>query len=267
MNTALSSFVNPLAPTTAGILSSAAHQHCSLRTPRQIRHIKAHPERDQARLQNPTPLDKAIFLADAIAGNTTTKFNGTYINHIPHTLILDDIMSEILPMHEWHLRSTDDLAFPVLDLPWKYHHEAQLKKYLSDRDAYAAVPSQYWSNSALEFAATVHPISASHSKSYWHAARRTLLIFDWLGHGHGQTKRAARRIQQGQTIPTASLGLFPLCARLDDQEHTMLACTNPRLTPIRQQAKRDQSAIATKLKQEYRQPLDQYFIDQLTHAS
>jgi len=232
-----------------------------------MQHIKAHPERNKARLQNPTPLDKAIFLADAIAGSTTTKFNGAYLNHIPHTLILEDIMSEVLPMHEWHLRLTDNLEFPVLDMPWQYQHEAQLKQYLHNRDAYSTAPSQYWSTSALEFAATVHLIAARHSKSYWHAARRTLLIFDWLGHGYGQTKRVARPAQNGPSPPPPTLGLCPLCAKLDDQRHIMLECTNPLLTPIRQQAKRAQSGIVIKLKKEYRQPLDHYFIDQLTHAS
>ena len=47
----------------------------------------------------------------------------------------------------------------------------------------------------------------------------------------------------------------------------MLACTNPQLTPIRQQAKRAKSEIASELKKEYRHHLDHYFIDQLVHAS
>ena len=81
MNTALSTYINHSAFTTAGIITTAAHQHSSTKSPRRIQHIKAHPERDSQRLANPTPLDSAIFLADAIAGDTTTKFGANHINH------------------------------------------------------------------------------------------------------------------------------------------------------------------------------------------
>ena len=68
-------------------------------------------------------LDKAIFLADAIAGDSTTKYNKTHINHDLHTLVLEDILVELLPMRAWHMRHTENMTLPVLDLPWKYQHQ------------------------------------------------------------------------------------------------------------------------------------------------
>ena len=134
MNTALSTFTNSLGFITAGILSTSAHQHTSIDHPRQIRHVKAHPERNPERMANPTSLDRAIFLADAIAGNSTTKFGKNYINHVPHILILEDVISELIPQQAWHLRHASNLSIPVLDLPWTYQHEYQLRRYLQHRD-------------------------------------------------------------------------------------------------------------------------------------
>jgi hypothetical protein len=88
-------------------------------------------------MTNPTPLDNAIFLADAIAGSTTTKFGHHFINHTPHSLILEDILSEIVPLHSWHLRNMQYMAIPTLDLPWNYQHEHQLKAYLRTLDHYS----------------------------------------------------------------------------------------------------------------------------------
>jgi hypothetical protein len=267
MNTALSSFINPLAHTTAGILSCAAHMHSSPHLPRRIQHIKAHPERDLARMQNPSSLDKGIFLADAIAGNTTTKFNSDHLNHIPHALVLEDILTEILPLNIWHLRETNNLTFPMLDLPWQHQHLAQWQMYLNKRDAYSSHSSDHWSRTALDFTDSVHPINSKHSKSYWHSARRTLVLFDWLGHGYNQTKRAPINPSQAPLLPTPPVGMCPLCAQPDVQEHVMVACTNPLLTPIRAKAKQTQSQVAQKLKQLHKLPIEHYFIDQLIHAS
>ena len=143
MNTALSTYINPAAPTTGGIMSTAAHAHSTPFSPRRIKHIKAHPERDPQRLANPTFLDSAIFLVDAIAGNTTTRFGANHINHIPHLLFLEDALSEIIPLHSWHLRRKDSLEFPVLDLPWQYQHAYQLKTYLHKRDTGYSGTSDY----------------------------------------------------------------------------------------------------------------------------
>ncbi len=64
---------NALSPLLA--FSPRLPTHSLVHLLRQITHIKAHPERDPARLANPFALDKAIFLVDAIAGQTSTKFD------------------------------------------------------------------------------------------------------------------------------------------------------------------------------------------------
>ena len=267
MNTAMSSFTNQLSSTSAGILSSAAHSHTSLTTPRRIKHVKAHPERDPQRLADTTPLDKAIFLADAIAGSTTTKLGKAHINHIPYTLVLEDILPELLPLNEWHLRQTDNASIPVLDLPWMYQHEAQLTAYLHDRDAYSTQPSDYWSSTSIDFAASVHPLPPAHQKSYWHAARRALQLFDWTGHGRNQLKRCKRMPTAVHPVTATDLAPCSYCGKHDDQEHIMLVCTHPDLTPIRTQAKRTQFSIASQLRRKYRAPIERYFINQFTYAS
>ena len=100
-NIALSSFTNLLGSTTDGILSTSAHQQSS--TIRHILHVNIHPERDPDRTEACTLLDYALFLADAIACGTTTKFGSSHIPHIPHTLILEDIITKLIPLNSWHL--------------------------------------------------------------------------------------------------------------------------------------------------------------------
>ena len=65
---ALRSFINPLAHTRGGLWASAAHVYADCEQPRRFHHIKAHPEKDSARKANPTITDKAIYMADAVAG-------------------------------------------------------------------------------------------------------------------------------------------------------------------------------------------------------
>ena len=68
-------------------------------------------------------------------------------------------------------------------------------------------------------------------------------------------------------MTTTLLAPCSYCGKHDDQEHIMLTCTHPALTPIRTQAKRTQSSIASQLKEKHRAPIERYFISQLTYAS
>ena len=259
MNTALSTFHDHLGFTTAGILSSSAHCHSSITRPRLIQHVKAHPERDADRTANPSVLDRAIFLADAVAGKSTTKLGRTYINHIPHTLILEDVFEELIPENTWHLRNASNTDIPVLDLPWRYQHEYQLHRYLSTRDAYSTGTSSTWSSTSIDFASVVHPLPKKHAKSFWHAARRTLMLYDWMGHSHNQMKRSK--------TPLLELATCSYCGKHDNQEHIMLECSHPLLQPIRDNARQAQYKIAHDLRLKYSSRLTRYFIEQLTHAS
>ena len=204
--------------------------------------------------------------ADAIAGGTPAKLGKAFINHVPHTLILENIISELIPHQAWHLRKTTNMTTPVLDLPWTYQHQYQLHKYLVDRDEKAAAPSTFWQSTAIEFMNAVHPLPCGFRASYWHAARRSTRIFDWVGHGRNQAKcissaLRADRIGPADTIPC------PHCGLPDDQAHIMLTCTHPPLTPIRQRAKRLQSYAASQLRIKHHSAFDKYLIEQLTFAS
>ena len=229
------------------------------------RHVKAHPERDPTRTANPTELDSAI--ADAIiAGDTTTipcKFGERRLNHISHTLILeDDVLTELIPKDTWHLRQTQHMDAPGstrLDSPWQYHHEQQLRQYLVKRDKYHPTPSGQWAQTALKFAGVVHPLPNQYRTSFWHASRRTLMLFDWMGHGYNQTKRSNK--------PASDLAPCPHCGKHDDQAHIMLECTQPSLYPIRHTARLQQNAIATALRKVHKGKLIRYFIDQFVNAS
>ena len=267
MNTALTDLNNHASSTTAGILSSATHQHSNVTSPRSIQHVKAHPERDTERMANPTVLDKAIFLADAIAGQTTTRFGRNHINHTPHTLILEDALSEIIPLHQWHIRRTSDLTFPVLDSPWTYQHDYQLQLYLSNRDSSSPNMSSYWRSTAMEFAASIYPLTSKNKSSYWHAGRRTLRLYDWVGHGRNQMKYIGRTPHLGTEPTTVTHFPCAYCGKPDDQAHIMLECTHPPLLPIRIAARRAQSQIADKLKLTHTSALDTHLIEHLLYAS
>ena len=266
INSALSSFLDLQSFETAGILTTAAHAQSSTSFPRTIRHIKAHPENDADRMANLTPLDRAIFLADAIAGNTPPCLNNEFINHVPHRLVLEDIMTELIPLHTWHLRRLDNMKTPVLDLPWSYQHHAQLQQYLTTRDSGATLPSTYWQCTAIDFMNAVHPLPTGYRSPYWHAARRSVRIFDWIGHGRNQAKYASR-ITCHPSPQTLTVPLCAHCGQQDDQAHIMLTCTLPALTPIRQRAKRLQSFAASTLRSKYHSTTDRYIIDQLLHCS
>lgn len=77
VNLALRSHINSLAHTRGGLWASGAHTFSDPQYPRQFHHIKAHPDRDTKRRTNPTIRDKAIFMADAVAGQTKEKL-GTH---------------------------------------------------------------------------------------------------------------------------------------------------------------------------------------------
>ena len=266
MNVALSTSTDRLGFTTAGILATSAHAHSSPSHPRTISYVAAHPERDAQRWNHPTQLDKAIFLADAIAGQTTTKYNKQFIDHKAHTLILENILAEILPIGVWHMRHTSQLSIPVLDLPWKYQHQFQLSQYLLRRDQYGPPHSQRWRDTEIDFAVSVHPIPSQYNGSFWTAARRTCILYDWMGHGYNTSKRN-RKNHPHTALPVPPMAPCKFCSQHDDQAHIMLTCTNPLLSPIRIAARVHQATIARQLLRESSSNTERFFIEQLNLAS
>jgi hypothetical protein len=164
------------------------------------------------------------------------------------------------------MRHTANLNIPVMDLPWQYQHRYQLKQYLAKRDKYTSSTSRRWQSSEVDFAATVHPIPTHYTGSFWKAARRSSILFDWMGHGQNVQKRHKR--MNAQTLPTIPL-LSPCnsCGQHDNQAHIMLTCTNPLLTPIRIAARVHQATLATKLLRESTTPTERHFIEKFTMDS
>ena len=164
------------------------------------------------------------------------------------------------------MRHTSNLDLPVLDLPWKYQHHYQLTEYLRRRDQYAPTNSFRWRSTAIDFASQIHPIPACYSGSFWKAARRTSILYDWMGHGYNHFKRGRHKTKQSP-VPQDTIIPCKHCGQHDDQAHIMLLCTNPLLTPIRITARVQQARIAAELQRESTSPIERHFIDQLTLAS
>jgi hypothetical protein len=80
----------------------------------------------------------------------------------------------------------------------------QLKKMTAKRDESNNV--QRWSTTALEFTASVHKLK---DKSYWAAARRALLIFDWMEHGRNRAKLTSHSpVQQSHEAKCQQCGMI-----------------------------------------------------------
>ena len=270
-NMALRSFVNPLAHTRGGLWASAAHVYADCDQPRRFYHIKAHPERDPARKANPTVRDKAIYMADAVAGYSIAE-QGILPGHILpsrlgqhelpvvlHSLKLENILNEIIPLKQWHFRTSDEHATPVLNDLIDYQHQACQTAMTTNRDQWNE--EERWASTALSFASKVHPPK---DPSFWAAARRALIVFDWVGHGRNRSKQCALHPAQ-----QAQVAKCPHCPCLiDDQAHCMLECTHLPFRALRNTAKTKQAVIAQRLCDKHSQDDDtQCFIQQLCHAS
>jgi len=179
-----------------------------------FRHTKAHPERDDARRSNPNIKDKAIYMADAVAGGTEADMGGRKFPIDRHILRLDNVFDEIIPAGQWHIRTQDTVPFPIMGDLLPFQHNVQLAKYCKRRDT--SNTENRWSSTALSLANKLHPLK---SRSYWAAGRRTLILFDWLGHGRNRAKPTT--LSSEEKLKTAKCRL---CGQLDSQQHCMLEC-------------------------------------------
>jgi hypothetical protein len=258
-NTAMLSLRNLVSHTKAGILTSGAFEFRPAEAgqpdrhmkradpgcPRLVHWIRSHPEKDPERYQNPSELDKGIFMADILADSANAPIKSLGSTRLPavitETLSLTHIMDEIIPMYEWHLRSANDHNLPVLDDPMAYQHRAQLRQMTAKRDE--ANSTNRWSSTALAFTAAVHPPK---NRSYWAAARRAVIVFDWMGHGRNRAKLPSLNPTQRDHERKCRQ-----CGRVDSQQHIMLECTYPPLNAIRCSARTSQALIAARLRQRH----------------
>ena len=258
-NQALTSHNDTQITTSAGVLTSGTHLFAHPTEPRVYTFIAAHPERDTKRSADPTELDGAIFMADAVAGNTPrAKLGGRLMPTDVYQLQLENIYQEIIPLHRWHLRTNDAHQVPVLDDIIHHQQRATLKEYLAKRDGDR--PDKRWSNTSFSFANIVHPPK---DNSTWAAARRALIIFDWLAHGANRAK-----LYKLHPVQQATEAQCRHCGQPDTQEHCMLDCSLPQFTSIRRAARVKQAGIASALMTKHTgDPNKIHFIQMLCHAS
>ena len=224
---------------------------------RRFIHTRGHPERNQRRRENPTLRDKAICMADAIAGKTKAVLGDRTFPMHRHTLKLENIFDELIPPGHWHLRTKDAAAFPIMGDTLPFKHRTLVRNYCANRDK--SNTEQRWASTSLAFADQVHPLL---NKSYWAAGRRALIAFDWIGHGRNRAK--STKLSHENTIKT---GKCRLCGETDSQQHCMIDCTHPPFDLVRKEAKIEQAAIGRDLLETSKSSNRTHFIQQFLHAS
>ena len=260
-NRALKTKHDQLATTKAGIYGAAMHEMADVAHPRQFKWVKSHPETDPARADLHAHEDKGIFMADAVAEGDYRSLRARRLGETWTTLNFENILNEIIPVDLWHVRSTKGRRVPILDDLLSHQHDAQLAEYIMHRENTRSQDTDrtadYWSASRLSFAAKVHPVT---NHSFWAAARRTLLIYDWIGHGRNRAKMCTNPSDKRQQR------LCRHCRQPDSQKHCMLACPNPAFTRIRSEARIAQAKIATELMDNIG-PHQKHFIRQICAGS
>jgi hypothetical protein len=111
-------------------------------------------------------------MADAVAGQLSTaaahlpdgllrlKLGKTKLNTTLHSLKLENVMNEIIPLHQWHFLTDDENKTPVLNDLRDYQDRASLKTMTETRDTNNT--EQRWSSTALSFASKIHPRKIHH---------------------------------------------------------------------------------------------------------
>ena len=260
-NRALMTKNDQLATTTAGVYGAAMHALADIANPRKFEWVKSHPETDPQRADLSSHEDKGIFMADAVAEGDHRSLRARHLAEGWTTLNYENIFNEIIPIDQWHARTTTGSRGPILDDMLRHQHDAQLQSYLASRDTGSMGDTDrstdHWSATSLAFTAKIHPPTTT---SYWALARRTLMVFDWLGHGRNRAK------MQTKATAKARERRCTHCHQPDSQRHCILACPHHRFTEIRTEGRIAQSKIATALMKE-RGPHHKHFIQQVCTAS
>jgi hypothetical protein len=89
---------------------------------------------DPKRRKEPTLLDMAIFMAGVVAGQSKERLGRIDLPTVNHSLVLENIMNEITPLHQWHFRTADDTRTPVLSDLIYHQHQAALAAMTTTRD-------------------------------------------------------------------------------------------------------------------------------------
>jgi len=256
-NRALSTTNDQLANKRGGIFASGAHQFANPHSPKFFTHIRGHPERDKERTLNPTLADKAICMADAAAGRTKAKLGDRSFPMHRTTLLLSDILPELIPTDQWYIRSTTD-DFPVIGDLLSFQHKVRLHEYTKQRDARTG--GDRWSSTAFHFANALNPHAG---RSHWTATRRSIIAYDWLGHGRNRAKSSPNA--SGEEL--LMIQACRLCQQPDSQMHCMLDCPHPPFALVRRQAQQEQSVAYGKILARSSSNMLKYFVQQMFTAS
>ena len=258
INKTMRSYHNKLCTKDAGLVMSAAHRMTNVKLiPRQVLWSQEHPERRLKMGDTATEQQEAIAIADAVCEGKQAVLLGKQLPTIMHSLSLSHIFNELIPIGQWHLRRNDDRTVPVLDNIMSYQHRTQLKTYLKTRDDDR---EPYWQETSLALADQVNKPTG---KSRWAAARRTLNLFDWLGHGTNIAKMYGNEPAR-QDLEAKC----PHCGKEDNQQHCMLECSLPDFVRIRRLVRVTQDEVALKLLQKYnKDPTQRRLIQTMLHAS
>jgi hypothetical protein len=241
-----------------GYFATGAHRFADTLLPQQFIHTYGHPERSETRRTTPSLRDKSICMADAIAGGKDRATLGTKTFPMQHHEIkLDNVLSEIIPVGHWHLRTLGDVPYPVVGDVLPFQHKAQQKAYCQKRDQTNS--EDRWTSTAFGFAHKVHPLP---NRSYWAAGRRALIAFDWIGHGRNRAKPLHLSTAERETLSKCSI-----CGQPDSQAHCMLACQHPPFHKLRTKARLDQGLAAADLISKTASKNMIHFIQQVVHAS
>ena len=257
-NQALSTTNDLLVNTKGGIFASSVHRHACPFAPRKFIHTRGHPERSPDRTANPTIRDKAICIADAVASGTPAVLGQRSFPTARFDLKLTDILPELIPANQWHLRGRSS-DFPVLGDVLEFQHATLLSTYTSLRDSASHDPT--WSTTAYTFAHAIHPLK---DRSYWTAARRTSTAFDWHSHGRNRAKQDHPTVAQATPPPEHCCRL---CGAIDSQQHCMLDCPDQRIVRIRYAAGKKQSKAFAELCTPNLPSKFRHFAQQISHGS
>jgi len=196
-------------------------------------------------------------MADAMAGHTKAKLGDRSFPMHRSTLLLRDILPELIPTDQWYLTSSAN-DFPIMGDLLSFQHTVRLREYTKQRDARTG--GDRWSSTQFHFANTLSPHSG---RSYWEATRRSIITYDWLGHGRNRAKTACNASEEDLLLIRACR----LCQHPDSQMHCMLDCPHPPFAPVRRQAQQEQSVAYGKILARSSSNMLKYFVQQLFTAA
>jgi hypothetical protein len=206
---------------------------------RLIKWIKAHPERRMKQKEFGYE-EWGSFLADAAAEGNWDVIRKEAPHAWTTTVVLEDIMDEILPEGEWHWRDESGrLALNDIGSRVRRSRGDTYKKARDDKRTADGRPP-FWQLAASELAAYCDP--TKHDKSFRARFANTNVIFDTIPDGRKQALGKKTRLEK------EAVEKCPICEQKDSQWHRLFICDRPEFKDIREKAHKLQLDEVTKIK-------------------